>query len=324
MKLIISDEFSASSKELFNFISDPKNLELVYPRRLKVKVVEVPEKLSENSIIRMNSLILGQNFEWKLIIKNYKENEGFVDEVLESPFKYWKHEHRIKPLNEKKTLMEDIIEFKTFLGFLGDKFASKIIKSIIEYRNLKIKQYFGEKIDKIEYKDPTVIDLKLGLLLCIIMTLLGFVLPIISPKDLIFGLIFNFIAWFLLWFFTHDLAHFIAGYLLGIRFSYFYLGLSNLVRAIPFKRIKFLFLVLGLKISRKRSKASKYGFASMYFAGPLASMILPFYVPIYLFLYKYNLLSFIFLFLSLINLIITLIFSPKYGCIHKGLNKLKE
>jgi hypothetical protein len=156
------------------------------------------------------------------------------------------------------------------------------------------------------------------------MTLLGFVLPIISPKDLIFGLIFNFIAWFLLWFFTHDLAHFIAGHLLGIRFSYFYLGLSNLVRAIPFKGIKFLFLVLGLKISRKRSKASKYGFASMYFAGPLASMILPFYVPIYLFLYKYNLLAFIFLFLSLINLIITLIFSPKYGCIYKGLNKLKE
>jgi Uncharacterized conserved protein len=321
-KIKIPDEFPVSSQDLFKFLTKPKNLELVYPKRLNVKIIEGPEKIKEGDIIRMRSRILGQKFEWKILIKEFKENEGFTDEALDSPFKFWKHRHEIKSINDK-TLMEDIIEYKTYLGFLGDKFAYKMIKNIIEYRNLKIKEIFGIKIDKIEFKDPTIINLKLGLFICLFMSFLGFILPIISPRDSIINFILNFIAWFLLWFFTHDLAHFIVGYFLSIRFSYFYIGLSNLIRVLPLKQFQFIFIVLGLKIDRKRSKASNRRFAAMYFAGPLASMLLPFYVPVYLILYKYSLIAVFILLLSLINLLITSILSPKYGCIYKGLNKLK-
>ncbi|MBM3898501.1 MAG: hypothetical protein FJ358_08300 [Thaumarchaeota archaeon] len=128
------------------------------------------------------------------------------------------------------------------------------------------------------------------------------------------------LCWFLFWFFTHDLAHFLVGMVAGVRFSHYYLGRSDIIKleAIPDPFKKMLF-VLGLKIDRKRSRTGKTGFAAMYLAGPLASMVTPFAVPIIILLKDTtNVAGLLLLLISVANLGFTLWFSPKVGCISKA------
>jgi hypothetical protein len=133
-------------------------------------------------------------------------------------------------------------------------------------------------------------------------------------------------AWFLLWFFTHDLAHFAVGALTGVRFSHYYVGLSNLYRSrlVP-RQIKRFIVALGIKIDREKTKAGRLGYFAMFVAGPLASMISPFLVPLHLFASgRVGVFTFLLLALSVANVAFTVPFSTSVGCIAKGLRALRK
>lgn len=107
----------------------------------------------------------------------------------------------------------------------------------------------------------------------------------------------------------------------GVRFSHYYLGRSDILKlkGIVPASLKQMLIVLGLKIDRNRSRASKAGFAAMYLAGPLASMLTPFTVPMTILLKdSTNIAGLLLLLISIINLVFTLWFSPKVGCISKA------
>jgi len=273
----------------------------------------------------MRARIMGQIFEWYSIIKGYEEGIGFVDEAMDSPFLYWRHRHKIIGINSNKSIIEDVIEFKTILGVIGDNITSKILSNILEYRNIQIKNVLENSNISIDYKDPSKISLKNGFLLCIGMTILGFIIPLINPAVGVISIIVNGIAWFLLWFFTHDLLHLIIGYTLGIKFNNFYIGISNLVNALKIKpSYRLLFIALGIKID-KSIKVSNLRYAIMYISGALASMIFPFYIPIYLVISNgLSIDVILFLSISILNLIIDLIMSSKHGCIRKGIKVLSK
>jgi hypothetical protein len=172
-----------------------------------------------------------------------------------------------------------------------------------------------EKVQKTKFH----INLILGTFLCIIATLFSIFLLANLPFEN-YSVILGMLCWFLLWFFTHDLAHFLVGTVAGVRFNHYYLGRSDIIKLniIPnsFKKMP---IVLGLKINRKSSRAGKTGFAAMYIAGPLASMLTPFAVPItMLFKDSNNIAGLLLLLISVVNLGFTLWFSPKVGCISKA------
>ncbi|MEM2919594.1 MAG: hypothetical protein QXU29_02400 [Candidatus Nitrosocaldus sp.] len=327
----------------FRFIADPKNIEIVYPESLRFRVLECPEQISEGSRIRMEARLLGQRFEWESIVRDYREGIGFTDEAVGSPFLMWRHTHTVRDSiasednsnayrggSSKGCIIDDRIEFRTILGPIGDRFAERMISSILEYRNHRMREVLedrGERVE-VEYNDPTVISLAKGTALCIIATIIGLLIPIyaqgIGDQQLIL-LIANGIAWFLLWFFTHDLLHLIVGRLVGVRFSHFYIGISNLVRALNVSpKYRMLFIALGIKIDREGSRASKHGYAAMYISGPLASMLAPFYIPLYMLSQGISTVALLFLTLSLINLILDAIMSYRHGCIRKGVRALTK
>ena len=172
------------------------------------------------------------------------------------------------------------------------------------------------------------ISLLLGTVFCIIALAAGIFLMMNLPlaNDSLV-LIMGLLSWILLWFFTHDLAHLVIGSITGIRFSYYYVGRSDIVKLKGFvpNSIKAAIIVLGLKIDRINSKASNAGFATMYVAGPLASMLTPFFVPLVILLRdSRSLAGLILLIVSLVNLGFTSRFSPKVGCIAKAKRRLRE
>jgi len=328
-------ELDASIEEVFEFISNPKNIERVYPKEMNFKVLYMPEKIQDGAIISMSARLLGQVFKWNTVIRDFKRPYGFVDEAVDSPFKYWRHKHALYSINDR-CIMEDRIEFSTILGFIGDSFAQRMISNILEYRNALISKLFSsynaDYIDttneeaRYRMRDPTIISIRKGTALSIIMVIFALALPHITnlARGLLSELLLGFIAWFLLWFFTHDLMHLIVGRVVGIRFSHYYIGLSNLTRALPLRpRYKLLFIALGIKIDRSKSNASGRAYAAMYIAGPIATMLTPFYVPILYILYNFSIeASTILLSLSLLNLVLDAILSTKHGCIRKGVRAL--
>jgi len=323
-------ELDANIDEVFRFISNPKNIERVYPKEMKFRVLEMPDEIGEGSVVKMSARLLGQVFTWRTMIREFNPPYGFVDEAIDSPFRYWRHTHRLYTM-DSRCIMHDRIEFSTILGSIGDRLAIKMISNILEYRNELIRGLFdGESLDtstiesRYRVNNPTVISIRNGTILSSVMIVLALLIPLFTPDTLWLELILLPLAWVLLWFFTHDMAHLVVGRIVGIRFSHYYIGLSNLVNAIHLPpKYRLLLIALGLKIDRNKSKNSRYGYTVMYLAGPLASMLTPFYVPIYALLNNHSIeVSLLLLIASILNLTVGSVMSSKHGCIRKGVRAL--
>ncbi len=319
-------ELKAGIDEVFRFVSNPKNIERVYPKEMKFRVLEMPDEIGEGSMVKMSARLLGQVFTWHTVIKEFNPPYGFVDEAIDSPFRYWRHTHRLYTMDDR-CVMHDRIEFSTILGSIGDRLAIKMISNILEYRNELIRNLFdGESLDmstvesRYRINNPTVISIRNGTILSSVMIALALIIPLFTPDTLWVELILLPLAWILLWFFTHDIAHLVVGRIVGIRFSHYYIGLSNIVNAIRLPpKYRLLLIALGLKIDRVNSKSSRYGYTVMYLAGPLASMLTPFYVPIYTLLNNHSIeISLLLLIASILNLTVGSVMSSRHGCIRKG------
>jgi hypothetical protein len=103
-------------------------------------------------------------------------------------------------------------------------------------------------------------------------------------------------------------------------------GLSNLYRSrlVP-RQIKTFIVALGIKIDREKTRAGRLGYFAMFWAGPLASMISPFLVPLHLLVAgRVGTFAFLLLALSVANVAFTVPFSASVGCIAKGLRALRK
>ena len=93
------------------------------------------------------SPIAGIKTRWVTEITHVKEGEYFVDEQRFGPYALWHHKHFIKPV-EGGVRMDDVIDYKLPLGFLGrllhTPLVKKQLKEIFEYRANKLDALFGE------------------------------------------------------------------------------------------------------------------------------------------------------------------------------------
>lgn len=83
---------------------------------------------------------------WVTEITHVKQGEYFVDEQRFGPYSLWHHKHFILPKGDG-VVMEDIIDYKLPLGFLGRLMHRLFIKNqlerIFEYRTDKLIEIFG-------------------------------------------------------------------------------------------------------------------------------------------------------------------------------------
>jgi VIT1/CCC1 family predicted Fe2+/Mn2+ transporter len=128
------------------------------------------------------------------------------------------------------------------------------------------------------------------------------------------------LSFFCLWYFPHTLAHYLVGKMVGIRFRHFFLGKSAIMRLHwPVNRVLKYFPVLGISIEKLNYReVLKKKKVMMLWSGPIVSMILPFLVPVTLFVLGHKTLTAIFVVIALANLLFTTYFSPKVGCISKA------
>ncbi|WP_075602210.1 SRPBCC family protein [Saccharicrinis aurantiacus] len=146
-----SQYFNNSLDELWEFISNPRNLKTITPDYMgfDIQTEDLPEKMYEGMIIKYKvSPALGIKTTWVTEITHVKHQHYFVDEQRMGPYKVWHHEHFLEPAGTG-TIMRDIVSYQPPFGILGNLANTILIKrklnEIFDYRSMALKERFPQE-----------------------------------------------------------------------------------------------------------------------------------------------------------------------------------
>lgn len=173
------------------------------------------------------------------------------------------------------------------------------------------------------------ISIGAGTLLQVVAVLVGLALAVLAgvTRNLPLSLFMSLLSWGALWMFSHCLAHYLAGRAFGISFEYYFIGRSDIrkLRLPLIASLASFMPALGIKTNEESMRAaSSSAKARMFRAGAIASMSLPFFVPVVQFLFEQRVVGSIMMALSLANLGFTLYFSPRAGDFKKASGVIRQ
>ena len=134
--------------DVFDFFSKPENLSVITPSKMGFKILTPsPIEMKEGALIDYTVKIIGLPIRWTTLITKYDPPNLFIDQQLKGPYSMWHHTHNFKKLNDKETLIEDIVVYSVPYSFIGGLIHSLYIKrdleKIFSYRSKKIKEIFN-------------------------------------------------------------------------------------------------------------------------------------------------------------------------------------
>ncbi|WP_299116212.1 SRPBCC family protein [uncultured Winogradskyella sp.] len=138
-----------SVDKAWEFLSSPKNLKTITPDYMGFNILSGVEKpMFPGQIIQyIVTPVLGIKTKWVTEITHVKDKEYFVDEQRFGPYALWHHKHFIKAI-KGGIEMEDIIDYKIPMGFLGQMIHPILVKpkleEIFNYRTKKLEELFGK------------------------------------------------------------------------------------------------------------------------------------------------------------------------------------
>lgn len=138
-----------SIDEVWNFMSNPKNLAVITPSSMGFKTLSGDDReMFSGQIIHYTiTPLLGIKLQWVTEITHVQPKSYFVDEQRYGPYKFWHHKHFFREI-DGGVEMEDIVHYKLPLGILGRIAHPFIVKNklnaIFDYREKKLKELFGE------------------------------------------------------------------------------------------------------------------------------------------------------------------------------------
>ena len=113
-------ELAISLTEAWKFFSDPKNLELLTPPNLGMKIPsDVPGDIYPGMIVKYRiTPLLSIPLTWVTEITHVKREQMFVDEQRYGPYRMWHHQHLFIP-TERGVVVQDIVDYIMPFGPLG-------------------------------------------------------------------------------------------------------------------------------------------------------------------------------------------------------------
>ncbi len=133
--------------EVFEFFSNPRNLESITPPLLRFRVLEAPDAVGPGALIRYRLRVRGMPVGWLTAIREWEPPHRFVDEQLRGPYALWHHTHSFEPLPDGDgggTLMHDVVRYALPLGPLGELarwlFVARDLEAIFDFRAQRIEE----------------------------------------------------------------------------------------------------------------------------------------------------------------------------------------
>ncbi|MCJ7772375.1 MAG: SRPBCC family protein [Desulfobacterales bacterium] len=143
-KLTSHQTVKATIEEVWDFFSNPRNLNLITPPSLHFQILTGDERPMHNGqIIHYRIRILPLvHVKWVTEIKNVVELSSFIDEQQLGPYKFWRHIHKFVPTDYGIEII-DTVHYSIGFGFLGEMLHFLWIKRrlayIFRYRKDKIR-----------------------------------------------------------------------------------------------------------------------------------------------------------------------------------------
>ena len=136
-------------EDVFSFFSEPNNLELITPPRLKFNILTPqPFIIKEGQLIDYTLTILYCiKLRWTTLITKYQFPNIFIDKQLKGPYSLWHHTHTFISQNGG-TLIKDSVVYSVPFGLLGRLLNFIYIKydlsNIFKYRHKILNNIFDE------------------------------------------------------------------------------------------------------------------------------------------------------------------------------------
>ena len=145
-KLTSTMTLTGTPQSLFNFFSSPLNLGGLTPQWTKFQILDIPEQISEGSIIKYRIGLGPFKLSWTTIIVSWNPNKLFIDLQGRGPYSLWWHEHILKEKTTNSLLMIDRVIYRVPGGILGRMihrlFIKRALLRIFRYRAQSIKLRF--------------------------------------------------------------------------------------------------------------------------------------------------------------------------------------
>jgi ligand-binding SRPBCC domain-containing protein len=127
-------------ERVWHFYTDVKHLEIITSKQIDLKITNTtsPNIIQGQEIWCNGKIIAKRRITWHSKITFLKPHE-YVDEMLDGPFKKWRHVHKFHNIDEKQTQVIDEIEFELPYGVLGKLFegyAYKQLQQTFEHRKV--------------------------------------------------------------------------------------------------------------------------------------------------------------------------------------------
>ncbi len=134
---------SSSLDKVFEFFSDPFNLEKLTPDFLNFKILTPkPIEMKKGLFIDYQIRLYRFPMRWKTEITAWNPPYRFVDEQKKGPYRLWVHEHTFEEVNGMVAI-RDKVEYAVWGGKLTQKFfVEKNLKKIFDYRHEVIQKIF--------------------------------------------------------------------------------------------------------------------------------------------------------------------------------------
>lgn len=137
----------AELDEVWDFIKNPENLNLITPDELDFKIISnIPQEMYNGLLIEYQVRIpwIGRQL-WLTEIKHIQLEKSFVDEQRLGPYKFWHHYHEIRE-EKNRIIIVDHVTYEVPLGIIGQLvhrlFIRKLLNKIFDYRELKFQELF--------------------------------------------------------------------------------------------------------------------------------------------------------------------------------------
>jgi uncharacterized protein len=138
--------------KVFDFFSDPKNLELLTPSFLHFKIVKVSHpKAQDGTEVDYRLKLHSVPVRWQSRITGWVPNKRFSDLQTRGPYTFWHHIHEFYE-SKGGTVIRDNVAYKLPGWVPGDILAHAYVKKDLE----KIFIFRRQQIEKLFIQDPTL------------------------------------------------------------------------------------------------------------------------------------------------------------------------
>jgi ligand-binding SRPBCC domain-containing protein len=139
----------APAEVVFDFHTDTRNLPLISPSWMKAEIVKTTGEGKGKMIELYVTQFTLFKTKWEVEVSEYHRPFCITDTAHKSPFKRFRHQRDIKPINDSSCELTDTFEYELPLGVIGKIGDALMMKRFVEKmfreRHIKTKQVLEQQ-----------------------------------------------------------------------------------------------------------------------------------------------------------------------------------